>query len=499
MPSNGRCTQCRTSKTACTFDLPIARRGPKAKKRRNRAASNSPEAEDSSLIQFDDDTIASPNDTTVWEAIATTPLVNHHVSPQSSSVVGNIPPIFDIGVQSITPSQRWHQLSTEISIRGLDFETLLNQCVDLFFDHLYPLTPLVHEPSFRQDLAYFLPGEDRTMEFATASDVAFTMVTAVCAEAAFLVPKDIFPQGEKIADVFLQASRACLNSYLESDLEHPTANSVTVRYFHSNCVHAAGRPKYSWHIFGEATRLAQAMRLHDNSTYEDLYPVEAEMRRRVFWIVYMGDKSAAILNDRPITMHKYSFESGITASYPHGLEEDDSCLPPVSPESVLSLPPTQSLILGFNANIRLWQAASDLFLAIRVIEDARNAKEQDLTVVERCTIDPLYIAFMTCLDDLPEFLQPCDVPMLTRQNSTRSNQLLIQCANLQISLHCLRMVTMQRFEQLGYLSSSIGQIDLQKTDVARELLRFMKQIPFWALQVNGEPYVRNLNRIICHY
>lgn len=372
----------------------------------------------------------------------------------------------------------------------------MNQCIDLFFEYLYPLTPLIHEPSFRHNLAYFVP-TGRTPHLEKDADAAFTLITAVCAEAAFLLPKDIFPQGETVADDFLQASRSCLADYLETDLENPSASSITIRYFHSNCVHASGKPKYSWHIFGEATRLAQVMRLHDESSYEGLFGIEAEMRRRVFWIVYMGDKSAAILNNRPITMHKYSFECGVTAAYPAGIEEESQL--PVSPNSVHSSESAstkrQKLILGFNANIRLWGAASDLLLALRVMEDQSKARTGDATLTslspsQRETIDPLYIAFITSLDDLPPFLKPTSFAAPADSEPSQSNQFLIQCANLQVSMHCLRMVIIQKFEHLSYLTAGIEQTDLHKTEIVRDALRVIHDIPFWALQLNGEPYVR---------
>ncbi|OAA79138.1 Transcription factor [Akanthomyces lecanii RCEF 1005] len=386
--------------------------------------------------------------------------------------------------------QRWEKLVDEITARGLNFDAILNQGIDLFFEYLYPLTPLVHEPSLRDSLAYFVPS-DRAPRLEKCADATFTLITAVCAEAAFLLPKDIFPNGETVADAFLQASRNCLAEYLETDLENPNASSITIRYFHSNCVHASGKPKFSWHIFGEATRLAQVMRLHEESSYEGLYPIEAEMRRRVFWIVYMGDKSAAILNNRPITMHKYSFECGVTASYPSGIEEESQM--PVSPTSVRSSEPAstkrQKLILGFNANIRLWGAAADLLLALRVLEDqSKGGLVNTLSLPQREIVDPLYISFITSLDELPSFLKSHPFAPTAESEVFQSNQFLIQCANLQVSMHCLRMVVVQKFEHLSYLTAGIEQTDLQKTEIVRDALRVIHEVPFWALQVNGEPY-----------
>lgn len=318
----------------------------------------------------------------------------------------------------------------------------------------------------------------------------FTLITAVCAEAAFLLPKDLFPEGDAVSEIFLKASRSCLNSYLEADLEAPNANSIAIRYFHSNCIHAAGKPKYSWHIFGEATRLAQVMQLHEESALEGLLAIEAELRRRAFWIVYMGDKSAAILNNRPITIHRFSFESGISTSFPSGIEDEAPI--GLSPGNGAPSPDTgrKCFIDGFNANLRLWQAASDLLLEMRLQQDVqRNMTSAPMSVDHRQRLDDLYVQFITCLDDLPPYLQSYTLATGSDREKAQANQFIIQCANLQVSLQCLRMVIAQKFDTMSYFGTSVEQADLRKTEIARDMLRVMRDAPFWSLQVNGEPFV----------
>lgn len=375
-------------------------------------------------------------------------------------------------------------------------ESFVTRCFDLFFEYLYPLTPLVHEPSLRDSLSlltneYYSDGNnssDGCRILESWPDATFTLITAVCAEAAFLLPKDLFPEGQSVGHVFLNASRDCLNHYLEADLENPNANSITIRYFHSNCLHAAGKPKYSWHIFGEATRLAQVMNLHQETSLDGLLPIEAELRRRAFWIVYMGDKSAAILNNRPITIHKFSFETGITTAYPTGIEDEYSIL---SPGSVVAAPEVtrKTCIEGFNANVRLWQRASDLILEMRLVQNQeQDISLSDLMPGDRTRLDALYIHFITCLDSLPPYLQSYTFAALAKE-TTRANQFLIQCANLQVSVHCLRMVMVQKLEGLSYYAPGVEHADLRRTEIARDMLRVIHEAPFWSLQVNGEPYV----------
>ncbi|KAJ6043009.1 uncharacterized protein N7446_001205 [Penicillium canescens] len=498
-----RCTNCHEADKQCRFDDPVARRGPKAQKKRTHVETTSSTRARSSL-SF---SLSNANPTAELNALSTssaTPSSQWERSRSLNADLGLSPQAISNSVPSgtATARQRWQSLSSAFST---DLELLVTRCFNLFFEYLYPLTPLVHEPSLRDSLSYFndtFPAREKSSIcglLERGPDTAFTLITAVCAEAAFLLPEDLFPEGQSVGHSFLNASRNCLNQYLEADLENPNASSITIRYFHSNCLHAAGKPKYSWHIFGEATRLAQVMELNEEASLEGLPPIEAELRRRAFWIVYMGDKSAAILNDRPITIHQFSFKSGITTAYPTGIGDE---APVLSPEN--SAPTSEvtrkTCIEGFNANLRLWQNASDLLLELRLLQGRERAElsiQPLLTADERNRLDTLYIRFITCLDNLPPYLQSYTFAVLvgSSKETTQVNQFLIQCANLQVSVHCLRMVITQKLEGLPYCSLGVELADLRKTEIARDMLRVIQEAPFWSLQVNGEPYVEKIRLV----
>ncbi|KAK7423392.1 hypothetical protein QQZ08_009069 [Neonectria magnoliae] len=521
--SGQRCTNCREGGEQCRFDLPLARRGPKARRRNTVPvplpvpASDAPTAGDGSALTFSRPNVNSTAELKVssvqssahWEASRTLN-VDPALSPETVRS--------SMSDQPITPGQsalqRWYGLSRTLAFLTADLNQLVTRCFDLFFEYLFPLTPLVHEPSLRDALTFFATQAASTFSPAsnpatsgglveTWPDATFTLITAVCAEAAFLLPKGLFPEGQSVADIFLKFSQSCLSHYLEADLESPNANSITIRYFHSNCLHAAGKPKYSWHIFGEATRLTQVMQLHDEASYEGLFPIEAELRRRVFYISFMGDKSASVLNNRPVTMHQFSFESGITTAYPTGIEDESSITVSTGSVSLTSETTQKTFIAGFNANLRLWQSASDLLLQMRLIHDQGQhdlviaGHRSHPTTEEKNRLDALYIQFITCLDDLPPYLQSYSFAAVAGagKEATQQNQFIIQRANLQVSMHCLRMVITQKFEERSYFSTSVEQADLRKTEIARDMLRVIHEAPFWSLQVNGEPYVEKIRLI----
>ncbi|KKP05609.1 hypothetical protein THAR02_02250 [Trichoderma harzianum] len=544
------CTHCRDAHVQCTFDLPLARRGPKARKKSDQPGQPPPDPSSLSTGARGSGQMPPPLSFSGPAAGGLQPFNSSSLSPETAwepveplSIENGLPrqPLGDLPglstIQNISTRQRWLHLAHAMTLRNTTLERVSKRCIDLFFDYLYPLTPLVYEPALRDVLAYIfsqpLPGMNQpsplsqltpdpttgTTPISSAEswtgfgqpsgsrivgsrlapwvDSTFTLVTAVCAEAAFMLPKDIFPEGESVSEIFLEASRDCLHQHLEADLENPTANSIAIRYFHSNCLHAAGKPKYSWHIFGEAIRLAQVMHLHEEASLEGLVPIEAEFRRRCFWILYLGDKSAAILNNRPITIHKYCFDTGITTLYPSGIEDEFL--------NTASEPPRKSFISGFNANVRLWQSAADLLLEIRVLQDQmmqhfRGSMPPNhvLPSADRQHLDSLYVRFITCLDDLPPYLQSCTLAMAAMaegNGSAESKQYVIQCINLQVTFHCLRMVITQKFEDLSYFAPGVEQADLRKSEIVRDMLRVMNEAPFWGLQANGEPNVEKIRLI----
>ncbi|KFY62767.1 hypothetical protein V496_04411 [Pseudogymnoascus sp. VKM F-4515 (FW-2607)] len=427
----------------------------------------------------------------------------HVQSPLSQAALPTaLPPLYDI----------YQDLMITLSrvLPSYSFETITEKCVNLFFEYLFSLIPIVDERNLRHDLhtvcatygavdvsspvsAWSTAGayESNHVSTATLRDtttlaVKLALVTATCAEAAFMIPPQLFPEGPLISSAFLLVSRKALHFYQESDLDHPSATSLATRYFHSNCLHADDKSRVSWHIFGEAARLAQTMQLHSEASYQTLDPTEAELRRRCFWILYIGDKSAAILNGLPIALHHLNFVSEVTVVYP--TEEGNLVFDPQAEDAE-----PRSVLTGFNFNLRLWAAASALLLEVRMRVQPRDGS---LTGVDdRAIIDRLYIEFMTILDTLPPWLS-LD-PSASEEAGRCPKEFCIQRVNLRATFHCLRMVVLQKLEaaELGMEASTALALALRKTEIARDMVRVVRQAPFWALQVNGESCVEKIRLI----
>jgi hypothetical protein len=62
---------------------------------------------------------------------------------------------------------------------------------------------------------------------------------------------------------------------------------------HSDCVYhfCEGHDATQHAAFGEASHIAITLRMHEEAAYEGLDPIESEIRRRVFWLLFDGEFS----------------------------------------------------------------------------------------------------------------------------------------------------------------------------------------------------------------
>ena len=112
----------------------------------------------------------------------------------------------------------------------------------------------------------------------------------------------------------------------------------------SDCVYhfCEGHDATQHAAFGEAAHIAITLRMHEESSYEGLDPIECEVRRRTFWLLFGGmstllgpwggslahrhihllrtiaDKSESILLGRPICLR----DEDTTCNFPRELDDE---------------------------------------------------------------------------------------------------------------------------------------------------------------------------------
>ncbi|CCA77968.1 hypothetical protein PIIN_00682 [Serendipita indica DSM 11827] len=187
---------------------------------------------------------------------------------------------------------------------------MLLQIIQLFFDFVYPLTPCVHRPSFMADLSS--RREERDPLF-------FALVMSTIASTLVQVPRSYLPiverkQVRRLAQLCHEASRhVTVAAY-----DPPTSTHVVVRYFDTVYHFCEGHDATSHASFGEAAHIAVTLHMHEEASYEGLDPIETEVRRRVFWLLFGADKSMSILLGRPICLR----DEDCTLHFPKEVDDE---------------------------------------------------------------------------------------------------------------------------------------------------------------------------------
>ena len=84
-----------------------------------------------------------------------------------------------------------------------------DQCVTLYMNYLFPISPTIHEPSIRA----MVPLLDGTVADGGEDMTALrsrTLLTSLCAVTALTLPASVFPMQEQIGHHFLTASQETL-------------------------------------------------------------------------------------------------------------------------------------------------------------------------------------------------------------------------------------------------------------------------------------------------
>ncbi|WRT65290.1 uncharacterized protein IL334_002233 [Kwoniella shivajii] len=169
----------------------------------------------------------------------------------------------------------------------------MNPCTfSLFFDYVHPLTPCLHRPTFLMEVEHRRDEKD---------PVFLALVLSVLASAIVQIPKALLPPinnvpAREMADRCYQVSRlVSLNAY-----DPPTIELVITRFLDAVYHLVSGRLGAQAACLGEALQLGVSLGLHREASYINLDPISAEVRRRMFGLIFTSDKSAACLRDRPI-------------------------------------------------------------------------------------------------------------------------------------------------------------------------------------------------------
>lgn len=375
--------------------------------------------------------------------------------------------------------------------------------IALFFDFVYPLTPCIHKPSFMADL--HTKREERDPLF-------FALVMSTVASTLVQVPRSYVPMERSVVRKLAQRCYEASRHITTAAYDPPTSMHVVIRYF--DCVYhfCEGNDAAQHAAFGEAAHIAVTLRMHEESSYEGLDPIECEVRRRTFWLLFDADKSMSILLGRPICLR----DEDCTVHFPKELDDEY-----IIHSAYLPQPRGKTaLVSGLNYISRIFALLGEILVRIRV--DKRSPPQGQFATARLEEVQSLHSRIMGALMHTPEPLrlkQTCrhsrlpaecggagfrqatfaevkdffENPKASRANAL--NPFLVMQANLYVTQQLVRFVVEQyRDELITALQGSIDeqQVAEDREAVASDLLNILHSIPIQSIATNGPSLVHKV-------
>lgn len=197
-----------------------------------------------------------------------------------------------------------HSMEATPPIPALYSLAQLEPFVDAYFRTYHSSYPIVHEPTFRAQFMEIIPRpHGKSWHFL------LHIVAAIgCFAASETIPE---------ADVGLfMAAKARMSIDL---LETGNITLVQALTLTSNYVQKRNRPNSGYNYMGLAKRMAFGLALHKEFPNWQDKPFQLELRRRVWWCLYIFDVGAIITFSRPLDMPA----DGIEVTLPLNINDGD--------------------------------------------------------------------------------------------------------------------------------------------------------------------------------
>lgn len=369
--------------------------------------------------------------------------------------------------------------------QGLDMDKVLpwaDVCffLSLFLKDQHCLVPVVHKPTFSQDVLNRRDRRDEAFRGLLCSIVAYTICQNPISTMtqAYERPRlvTMLHRCSKAADTIRHRQRMTPSLVL---LASTILDWITAQ--------AVGNPQVCDIHAAEATRLAHALGLSDANPRNGarMNTIEQQICRRLYWIIYSKDKTDA-MSGRPIILHDFE---GVA---PFPLEVDDDYITTVG---YLPQPERKtSYMYGFVTIMRIFQIISQAITKHRSFANVADAgTEEDVDLLVRW-IENAQRKLHIILDGLPPSLCT-DLNDLSNEEiepAADINLFGIQQANITITVLCAEFVLLD-------LRASIRPHEdtrAEREEMARKAYDGLSSIPYEYLASNGESMRGKVLRII---
>ncbi|OBT70469.1 hypothetical protein VE03_00270 [Pseudogymnoascus sp. 23342-1-I1] len=160
--------------------------------------------------------------------------------------------------------------------------------IDAYFYHYHPAYPIVHEATFRAQYNEVLPKPN-------CSDWDLLRNTILCI-GAWCLGHDV----SRIRDLFGPGSQG----FKKFTTTFSAGNLIMVQalMLWSNYTQRQNKPNTSWNYQGLAVRMALSLGLHKEFPAWNISLLDREIRRRVWWFLYIVDSGASMTFGRPVLL-----------------------------------------------------------------------------------------------------------------------------------------------------------------------------------------------------
>ncbi|KAH8881238.1 hypothetical protein GQ53DRAFT_754538 [Thozetella sp. PMI_491] len=476
------CHQCLSASLTCKRDHVPRKRGPKRghgrviNELRARESGKDRTSRESS-VDFDIGTDDGPK-STATSVPSTPPDISWHKvasDPRNATEP-----------QSIFTSDQYHPVSRS-------YHYLIPQCVELYYEHIYPIMPLLYMPTIRDMVTRPMEAPEKNLVYALCALTCFHMSgkSVQASQAAQAAGPDSW---DKAGRFFLDECLSTRQSY--DFLEDLSLFAVISSFWLSTSFFEINQSRKSWVYLREALTLAQDMGIHDDSTYAGLGPEEKLCRQRVFWQLFVTERSFAVLRNKPITLKKTP--SLPTTRHPYESPEIHSGFLQLISSYV---PLDESFVTAWNEGSDPHISAAT-YLALQDVLSVPPAFlsrsrpstpfSDDASTLSHLSVSPT----LSPISTLP--FNPAQ-PLVTRRASVRDEAsaagedqqpepTAIQKADLLVTQQWLRLIVWQSSFRQGLLSWAASHESMHfafPLTIARRTASILQTVPSTAVEVHG--------------
>lgn len=340
--------------------------------------------------------------------------------------------------------------------RSRDYRYLIPRCVDLYYEHMYPIMPLVYMPAIRNLIERDLTSSEENLIYALCALTSFHMAGKSLAISGQ-------PPWDEVGRFFLDE---CISVRHKYDILEDTSLFVVISSFWlSTSFFEINQSRKSWFYLREALTLAIDLRLHQDASYNGLPAEEVLCRQRVFWILFVTERSFAILRNKPLTLRK-------TPSLPTGGHDYEA----------------PDIHVGFMKLVSSYAPLDESF--VNAWNDGSDPSVSETTYLnlQRLLAQPLDFLRPKRKSPSPPISLIPTVNSVQDDESDEPDPTSVQKADLMITQQWLRLIVWQSSFRQGLLRTAAENESFRFSfplSIARDTLSILQSLPSRAVEVHG--------------